>query len=80
MRIGRNSDNDIVLDDPTIGRSHAIVQRVGERVFTITDQSSANGTLVNGVIIDTAKVSNGDVISIGAKTLRFSNGIDGRRS
>jgi hypothetical protein len=74
MRIGRSSDNDIVLDEATVGRAHAIIQQVGAHSFSITDQASANGTLVNQQQIDTAKLKDGDLISIGATTLRFVAG------
>jgi len=74
IRIGRNSDNDIVLQAPTVGRFHAIVQQTGDRAYSITDQSSANGTLVNNKKIDTAPLSDGDVIMLGGKKLRFNAG------
>jgi hypothetical protein len=71
-RIGRNEDNDIVLQAPTVGRFHAIVQQIGDAAYSITDQSSTNGTLVNNRKIDTSTLCDGDVISLGAKQLRFS--------
>lgn len=71
VRIGRNQDNDIVLSDPSVGRFHAVLQQVGDRVFSIVDQSSANGTLVNNKRIDTATLAEGDLISLGSKVLRF---------
>ncbi len=72
LRIGRSPENDLVINDPTVGRSHAIVQQIGDLAFSITDQSSANGTLVNGRKVATAVLSEGDVISIGSRTLHFS--------
>ena len=71
VRIGRNQDNDIVLSDPSVGRFHAVLQQVGDRAFSIVDQSSANGTLVNNKRIDTATLAEGDLITLGSKTLRF---------
>lgn len=71
LRIGRSPENDLVINEPTVGRSHAIVQQVGDLTFSITDQSSANGTLVNGQRIASAVLSDGDVVSIGSRNLRF---------
>ncbi|HEY7297535.1 MAG TPA: FHA domain-containing protein [Xanthobacteraceae bacterium] len=71
VRIGRAADNEIMLQAPTVGRFHAVVQRVAERTYVISDQSSANGTLVNGQEIDTTRLADGDLITLGAKSLRF---------
>jgi hypothetical protein len=71
LRIGRSPENDLVINDPAVGRSHAIVQQIGDLAFSITDQGSANGTLVNGQKVTTAVLCDGDVIAIGSRTLRF---------
>jgi hypothetical protein len=71
-RIGRSADNDIVLQVATVGRFHAVVQQIGDRAYSIVDQSSANGILVNNQKIDTVTLSDGDTITLGAKRLRFS--------
>src|SRR5512146_2844235 len=47
IRLGRASDNDIVLNDPKVSRNHAELGWNGTG-FTLRDQSSANGTFVNG--------------------------------
>ena len=44
--IGRHPDADIFLDDVTVSRNHAVVQREGER-FVLVDEGSLNGTYVN---------------------------------
>jgi DNA-binding SARP family transcriptional activator len=44
-RIGRLPDNDIVLDDATVSRYHAIVVDTGTS-FVVTDLRSANGVIV----------------------------------
>ena len=46
-RIGRSEENDIVLDDPSVSRYHAIVARDREG-FWIQDIGSAGGVLVDG--------------------------------
>jgi pSer/pThr/pTyr-binding forkhead associated (FHA) protein len=46
-RIGREADNEIVIDDVTISGHHALIQRDNER-FVVYDQGSRNGVYVNG--------------------------------
>jgi hypothetical protein len=73
-RIGRSPDNDIVLDEATVGRFHAVLQQIGDHAFSVQDQSSANGTLVNERRIDTATLADGDLIEFGRRSLRFREG------
>jgi SARP family transcriptional regulator, regulator of embCAB operon len=63
-RIGRLSDNDIVLDDANVSRHHAVIIDTGTS-FVITDLRSANGVDVgNERIRGTATLSDGDHIRI----------------
>lgn len=47
VRIGRASDNDLVLSNSHVSRLHVIIEREGEK-FRLQDQST-NGILVDGV-------------------------------
>ncbi len=47
MRVGREGDNDIVLNDPRVSRYHAQIRR-GARGLEIMDVGSANGTFIGG--------------------------------
>jgi len=47
IRIGRETDNDIVLSDPRASRAHAQVRR-GAEGLEIMDLGSANGTFLGG--------------------------------
>ena len=69
--IGREAeDNDIVVPHRSISRNHAkVVWRDGE--FTMIDQGSINGLLVNGAAFRAAALVNGDVIKLGHVKLRF---------
>ncbi|MBL7200440.1 MAG: FHA domain-containing protein [Anaerolineae bacterium] len=70
-RIGRAADNDVVLGDPKASRYHAVITASASG-YVITDQGSANGTLVNGVPIQQpCPLYQGDVISIGSEQMRF---------
>lgn len=64
-RIGRSSDNDIVLSDVKVSRHHAVITDNGT-AFLITDLGSANGVRVRGQRIDpSAELFEGDLIRIG---------------
>ena len=63
-RIGRLSDNDIVLDDSNVSRHHAVIIDTGTS-FVITDLRSANGVNVRGELIrGTATLGDRDQIRI----------------
>ncbi|MET8774119.1 BTAD domain-containing putative transcriptional regulator [Nocardia sp. NPDC050713] len=71
MRIGRMTDNDLVLDDPKASRYHAHIMpsRAG---LLIKDLHSANGVYINEEAIESgALLADGDVIRIGATILTF---------
>ncbi|MFQ6395249.1 BTAD domain-containing putative transcriptional regulator [Nocardia sp. KC 131] len=78
LRIGRDADNDIVLDDSWVSRKHARILTRPDGIF-IRDRDSANGVYVNGSPIgaDTT-LSDGDVIRIGSTTMRYE--VPGRRT
>jgi DNA-binding SARP family transcriptional activator len=70
-RIGRQSDNDIVLPDPTVSRHHAVIIRSGPG-YAIHDAGSANGiTLQNRRIQGSAELTDGDRIVIGDSGFTF---------
>lgn len=46
LQLGRDPENDVVLDSPTVSRFHAQIERIGQR-HRIRDLRSSNGTFVN---------------------------------
>lgn len=62
--IGRGSTSDIKLNDKTISRIHCYAEWKGNHIY-IKDNSSTNGTLLNGEKITTAAARNGDTIRMG---------------
>jgi len=65
LTLGRDQDNDVLLDDPRVSRMHAQVTRVGRRYY-ITDLRSANGTFVNDTRVEgNVWLSPNDTIRIG---------------
>jgi pSer/pThr/pTyr-binding forkhead associated (FHA) protein len=67
---GRHPNADIFLDDVTVSRKHAEFKRIGT-AFEVLDQASLNGTYLNGVRIDSAKLNSGDEVQIGKFKLTF---------
>jgi len=74
LRIGRETDNDICLEDITVHRYHAAIHRTEDAEFVVTDLSSAggNGVVVNGRAVAEARLASGDVIQLGNAQLKFS--------
>jgi pSer/pThr/pTyr-binding forkhead associated (FHA) protein len=70
MHIGRSPSADIVLDDSSVSRRHALIARRGEETV-ILDDRSLNGIRVNGERVTEANLRNGDTIVLGQITLRF---------
>lgn len=70
VTIGRDSRADILLDDSTVSRSHAVFIRANG-VFTVVDSGSLNGTYVNRQRVERAQLKNGDEIMIGKFRLVF---------
>ena len=70
-RIGRRTDNDIVLDDDDVSRYHAVVIDTGSS-YVISDLRSTNGVQVQGRRIrSTATLTDGDHIRIGGHEFTF---------
>ena len=70
ISIGRDSTNDLVIDNPSVSRQHALVQ-YHSTGFVISDQESANGLLVNGEKVQSTRLSDGMSVNIGKFSLRF---------
>jgi hypothetical protein len=70
VTIGRASDCQVVLADPTVSKHHAELRRKGTDVV-IMDLGSTNGTKVNGTGVRERALIDGDEIRIGATVMRF---------
>jgi hypothetical protein len=71
VSIGRQTTNDIVLDDPTVSGEHARIDYDGI-AFEILDLGSRGGVRVNGRPIQQTEIRDGDRIRIGKTTFIFS--------
>ena len=68
LRIGRASDNDVVLRDFSVSRNHARV--TGDRDgYRIVDLGSTNGLKVDGEFVQEAPLAAGTTVEIGSFTL-----------
>lgn len=72
LRLGRSSSNDIHISDEELSRNHCLFEQVGEDGIRLTDLASANGTMLNGRLLENEPVDLkvGDVIVVGETTIR----------
>lgn len=64
VSVGRVPDNDIVLDDVTVSRRHAVLTKSGDG-WIVRDLRSLNGTYLNQKRVDEAYFGHGDELQIG---------------
>lgn len=77
--IGRKSDNDIQLNDAIASSHHAHIiitpnEYLEEQLDAkLEDLNSTNGTQVNGCMVNSVNLRNGDKIQIGSQSFIFEN-------
>ena len=69
--VGRNTDSEVFLDDVTVSRAHAAIERRPDGSFFVRDAGSLNGTYVNGEQVEETKLASGDEVQIGRFKLVF---------
>lgn len=65
VTIGRRQDNDVVIAEPRVSRSHAQIEKRGSDYY-IVDLGSSHGTYVNGQATKEYRLRAGDRIELGA--------------
>jgi pSer/pThr/pTyr-binding forkhead associated (FHA) protein len=70
LRLGRGQASDVVLDDRSVSRRHAVVTRRGHDVV-LWDDRSLNGVRVNGERVPQAVLRDGDAVALGDVQMRF---------
>jgi hypothetical protein len=68
--IGRAPQSDVFLDDVTVSREHAVLERRDDGIH-IVDLSSLNGTYVNRERVDDALLADGDELQVGKYRLTY---------
>lgn len=69
-RLGRHPESEISLDDISVSRRHAEIERQGDE-YVVRDMGSLNGTYVNQRRVDSTVLQQGDEILIGRFRLIF---------
>ena len=70
VTVGRGRDCEMVIDHGSVSRTHCTVWTDDAR-FHIRDLGSTNKTLVNGHVVETSELKDGDTIAIGEIVLKF---------
>jgi len=75
--LGQTRNNDIVVRDVSVSKSHAFFQEDGQGGFTLLDARSTNGTFINGERVprhgqgEPVRVRSGDQLRFGNVELSF---------
>jgi signal transduction histidine kinase len=72
VTVGRDPANSLRLIDGEVSRRHAELRPDGPGRYRIVDLGSANGTYVNGELVDEAPLRPGDLLQIGRTTLLYA--------
>ncbi len=72
VRLGRDADNDLVIDDATLSRVHLYLRRDAKGEWTAQDAGSRNGTKVDGApAVKALPLRQGSALEAGAVRLTF---------
>ncbi|MCS6798637.1 MAG: diguanylate cyclase [Myxococcota bacterium] len=75
LTVGRGSENDLVLENDSVSRRHARIEKRG-RSWHVIDLDSTNGTYLNDEAVKDAQLRRGDQLKIGDTILKFLSGSD----
>ncbi len=70
-RMGRYPNNEVVIDHATVSAYHAEIIRRPDNRHEIVDRESRNGTRVNGALIRSQILKDGDLITLGGASLHY---------
>jgi len=71
FRVGKAPENDLVVSDETVSRTHFEIVR-DAKGYLVRDLRSTNGTFLDGAEIKEAYIRSGSVIGAGASELKFT--------
>lgn len=78
--IGRSDECDILINDPSVSRKHALLYREEQGIYAIEDLGSVNGILLNGIKISHAKLTNNVILKLGNTVMQFYSYYEERNS
>jgi len=73
LSIGRADENNLVLEDSSVSRRHAVLTVDGAE-YRLRDVGSRNGTRVNGRPVQETKLVPGDAVQFGEVEARYEAG------
>jgi diguanylate cyclase (GGDEF)-like protein len=73
--LGRGSENTIVLENDSVSRRHAKIEKRGHSYF-VADLDSTNGTYVNDELITEYQLRRGDQVKVGDTIVKYLSGSD----
>ena len=68
--IGRDPKCDLFLNNMTVSRHHAIIEKEGD-ILVLRDLGSLNGTWIDGKVSDHAELTDGTLVQIGTFSMRY---------
>ena len=71
LKIGRQSDNDVVIENLAVSSHHGKIDSAGDG-FVYIDLKSKNGSFINEELVGSHWLEDGDVINIGKHSLTFT--------
>ena len=71
--IGRDPGCDLCLEDVGVSRRHAVIRPDADG-YVVADLGSKNGTQVNGQTLPVARLSDGDVVVCGTRSMVYRQG------
>ena len=81
ITIGRHPDNNVVINDPIVGRHHLQITQHDDGHYSVLDLNSKNGTFVNGKrVYGEVRLNPNDKIQIGRTTLPWTTYFSSSRS
>jgi len=79
VALGRDHSNAVRLNDTEVSRRHAEL-RLDDEQYRVVDLGSANGTFINGHMVDQAPLRAGDRLQLGQTVMLYNEGaLAGRR-
>jgi len=71
LKIGRQKDHDVVIENLVVSSHHVKIDSAGD-AFVYIDLKSKNGSFINDELVSSHWLEHGDVINIGKHSLTFS--------